>query len=146
MRPMCEKLAYNRGAITPDLEIFVSNYKRVLRQEIYSRIALSRASYDQKKLELGEDGLAAVIEAKMGSSDFALLENDYPYDNLIPAGSSLRHFCLWSKDEDRLTVEAINGQIEASFSNKPAFVFRHGGNLISIRKIPHVHIIVDAKG
>jgi len=142
---MCERIGYNYGASTPDLDVFILNYQRALSYEIDTRASLNRLLYDMKKMELGDDGLATVIETKMGEDDFVLLENDFPYNNLIPGGSMLRHFCLWSKNEERLTAPAINEQIETKFPNKPAYIFRHGGNFISIRKIPHVHIIVDFK-
>ena len=142
---MCEKIAYNHGKTTPDLGVFISNYQRALAREMDTRALPDRVLYNQKKSELGEKGLLAVIEAKMGQSDFVLLENDFPYTNLIPIGSSLKQYCLWSKDEDKLTTDAINMLVEDRFPNRPAFIFRHCGDLISIRKIPHAHIIVDFK-
>lgn len=153
---MAEKLFYIHGEATPELETFTLNILSILtgtNPSLRWRNEVTQLQYYERVKRVSEEIITQHIECRMRGHTMALLENDYPYNEIMPdggyrelSGGSLEHYCIFSKDESLLTPEIINQIIEDNFNGKPTLVFMHEDEHTSIKQIKHAHIIVDWGG
>lgn len=147
IEPLVE-LIYMRGVASADLEYFASGLIDVIiGNGSMWRLPETQEAYRHHVEQTGSpDKLTACIEEKMGERDLVLIENDFPYDALMPRAEKserrLRHLCLWSRN-GKLDAETIDIEIENSFPGYNALVFIHTPRFRSILGIEHAHIVVD---
>jgi len=142
-----EKIIYFYQTCTPDLLNFRQHLDLIWQGKSSQpwRTPKTSADYDSLKTQLGQTELKRLIQSKMTGRPVAILQNDFPYDVLIPRSSSLVHLCIWCLNASLLEPEFINQQIRAEFSNTPALVFQHGPKFSTVQGLPHAHIIIDGK-
>jgi hypothetical protein len=150
---MAEKFFYMHGQATHDLEDFTLSLFSILAGQAPNlnwRSPETQRHYISLRENRGEESIIRVIKARMQGQTMALLENDFPYDALMPlggaelhAGDDLAHYCLWSTKGSLLVPENIDKVIDINFSGLPALVFMHGETHKSIKDLDHAHIVVD---
>ncbi len=152
---MVEKFFYMHGRATPDLETFTKNMLAILTGNAPSlkwRTLADQRGYVYFRKSLGEEIVSEHLQARMLGHTMALLENEFPYEAIMPfggesrhAGGGLSHYCLWSMDGSLLVPKFVDKVIDINFSGMPALVFMHDDANKSVKMIEHAHIVVDVE-
>ncbi len=85
-----------------------------------------------------------IINQLIGDNDYKILQNNFPYLNLLKHLPEVKHYCLWSRVGE-LSPEKIDSEITQAFPGKKYFWLENSLQTKSVPEIWHCHVFVKEK-
>ncbi len=85
-----------------------------------------------------------IINQLIGDNDYKILQNNFPYLNLLKHLPEVKHYCLWSRIGE-LSPEKIDSEITKVFPGKKYFWLENSPQTKSIPEIWHCQVFVKEK-
>jgi len=85
-----------------------------------------------------------IIKQLVGKVDYKILQNNFPYLNLLKYLPKVKHYCLWS-NVGELSPEVIESEIEKKFPGKRYLWLENTPQTKSVPEIWHCQVFIEEK-